>query len=189
MYRTRLSRNFGSIALGLIMCLAASSALAQNSNTWSQNVSPLPAPTAPVNDFAGVIDDATEAALSKRLIDFQRSSGVELAVAVIRTTGERSIFDYSLAVYRGWGIGAKEGDNPGALLLVAVDDRKYFTQVSKDLEDELPDGLVGSLQRQYLVPEFRKGNYGKGISDTIDAYIRTYQERSSGTAVSTCRSG
>ncbi len=184
MFKSGLSRNLRSVAFGLIVFLAAVGAFAQNPSTWNQNVSPLPTPTAPVNDYAGVLDEATKAALNKRLIDYQRSSGVELAVAVIKTTGERPIFDYSLAVYRGWGIGAKDGDNPGALLLIAVDDRKYFTQVSADLEDELPDGLVGSLQRQYLVPEFKKGNYAKGISDTLDAYIRTIDQRSSGTAAS-----
>ena len=31
--------------------------------------------------------------------------------------------------------------------------------------------MVGSLQRQFLVPEFRKGNYGKGIADTVNAYV------------------
>jgi len=173
--------NLRAIAVCVILGALAILAHAQES---SSGVSPLPAPTGPVNDFAGVIDDGVEAALNKRLIDYQRSTGVELAVATVRTTGERDIFDYSLAVYRGWGIGAKSGDNPGALLLVAVDDRKYFTQVSADLEDELPDGVVGSLQRQYLVPEFKKGNYGKGISDTIEAYIQKIDERSSGTAAS-----
>lgn len=173
-----------SLVAVVVMCLAVFSAIAQEATPWSANVSPLPAPTGPVNDYAGVIDEGTKQQLNQRLIDYQRKTGVELAVAVIRTTGEREIFDYSLAVYRGWGIGAKDGDNPGALLLVAVDDRKYFTQVSYDLEDELPDGLVGSLQRQYLVPEFRKGNYAKGISDTLDAYIRTIDERSSGSAAS-----
>ena len=43
------------------------------------------------------------------------------------------------------------------LLFIAIDDHKYFTQVSRDLEGDLPDGAVGSLQRQYLVPEFKKG--------------------------------
>ena len=174
----------GAIAAIIIAFLSVFDLRAQDSTEWSPNISPLPSPTAPVNDYAGVIDEGTKQALNRRLIEFQRSSGVELAVAVVKTTGERPIFDYSLAVYRGWGIGAKEGDNPGALLLVAIDDRKYFTQVSANLEDELPDGLVGSLQKQYLVPEFRKGNYAKGISDTIEAYIRTYEQRSSGSAAS-----
>jgi uncharacterized protein len=183
MFKGIVRANLRSLTAAVIVCLAALSAVAQEAPR-SNSVSPLPAPTGPVNDYAGVIDEATKQQLNKKLIDFQRKTGVELAVAVVRTTGEQEIFDYSLAVYRGWGIGSKGGDNPGALLLVAVDDRKYFTQVSSDLEDELPDGLVGNLQRQYLVPEFRKGNYGKGISDTIDAYIRTIDQRSSGSAAS-----
>ena len=178
-----------SLAAIAVLLSAAIGIAAQTETPWSNNVSPLPTPTGPVNDYAGVIDESTMAGLNKRLIDFQRSSGVEMAVAVVRTTGDREIFDYSLAVARGWGIGAKEDDNPSLLMLVAIDDRKYFTQVSRNLEDELPDGLVGNLQRQYLVPEFRKGNYGKGISDTVEAYIRTYEERSSGTAASPTPAG
>lgn len=172
-----------SAAAALLFVFAAQAAFAQSSE-WNRNESPLPAPTGPVNDYAGVIDQATKDQLNKRLTDYQRSTGVELAVAVVNTTGDRDIIDYSLAVYRGWGIGSKGEDNPGALLLVAIQDRKYFTQVSRDLEDELPDGLVGTLQRQNLVPQFRQGNYAKGISDTIEAYIRTIDQRTSGTAVS-----
>ena len=170
------------VAVAIIVYLAAVSAFAQESSPWSQNVSPLPAPTGMVNDFAGVIDATTKQQLETRLSEFKKKTSppVEIAVAIVRTTGERPIFDYSLAVARGWGIGAKQDDNPSALLFVAVDDRKYFTQVSKDLEDELPDGLVGSLQRQYLVPEFKRGNYSKGIADTVDAYIRTIETRTSG---------
>ncbi|HMM78512.1 MAG TPA: TPM domain-containing protein [Pyrinomonadaceae bacterium] len=136
-------------------------------------------PTGFVNDYAGVFDPASKAALEKKLTDLKNSTNpqVELAVAVVRTTGGRDIFDFSRDLARTWKIGSKADDNPSALLFVAIDDRKYFTQISRDLEDELPDGLVGSLQRQYLVPEFKKGNYSKGISDTIDAYIARIRDK------------
>lgn len=134
-------------------------------------------------DYSGVLDAATKQSIEKKIIDLrdQTKPPIELAVAIVDTTGDRDIFDYSLAVARGWGVGAKEDDNPGALLFIAVKDRKYFTQISKDLEDELPDGLAGQLQRQYLVPSLKQGNYNKGVSDTIDAYIRTIKTRNSGT--------
>jgi uncharacterized protein len=169
----------------LIVILGTLTALGQSETPFSINTSPLPAPTGPVMDYVGVMDPATKSALEKRVIDYKAASGVELAVAVVNTTGDRPIEDYSIATARGWGIGSKEDDNPSALLFVAIADRKYFTQVSRDLEDELPDGLVGSLQRQFLVPEFKKGNYAKGISDTIDAYIRTIDSKRSGTATPT----
>lgn len=171
----------------LIFLITASFAFAQENQPFSINDSPLPAPTGAVNDYAGVIDAATKQQLEQRIREFKNKTNppVELAVAIVKSTGERPIFDYSLAVSRGWGIGTKADDNPSALLFIAIDDRKYFTQVSKDLEDELPDGLVGQLQRQNLVPAFRQGDYGKGISDTINAYISTIEARQSGAPVPT----
>lgn len=182
MTRLFASAKLASVAAAILLFLAASPALPQSE--WYRDAKALPTPTGPVSDFVGVIDQPTLERLNKRLIDYQRSTGVELAVAVVETTGDRDIFDYSLGLARGWGVGSKGDDNPSALLLVAISDRKYFTQVSRDLEDELPDSLAGSLQRQYLVPEFKKQNYAKGIEDTLEAYIRTIDQRSSGTAAS-----
>ncbi len=168
--------------LFLLLCILVQVSFSQDSEPFSINESPLPAPTSPVMDYAGVLDTATQKSLEDKIINFKNETNppVELAVAIVKTTGDRPIFDYSLAVARGWGIGSREDDNPGALLLIAIEDRKYFTQVSRNLEDELPDGLVGSLQRQFLVPEFKKGNYGQGVADTIDAYIRTIKAKQSG---------
>src|SRR5262249_48181600 len=56
-------------------------------------------------------------------------------------------------------------------------DRKYLTQVSRHLEGDLPDGLVGQIQREQLVPAFRERAYGKGLSDTINTYISTLAEK------------
>ena len=166
-----------SLVVTIVLVLAMTAAYSQNTGEFSINVSPLPAPTGYVNDYAGVLDDATKQQIEDKIKEFKDSSNptTELAVAIVRSTGDRDIFDYSLAVARGWKIGSDQANNPGALLFIAVDDRKYFTQVSRDLEGDLPDAAAGSLQRQFLVPQFRQGNYGKGISDTIDAYIRTIQ--------------
>ena len=162
-----------------IFFLPALQCFSQETQPWSQNVSPLPSPTGFVNDYASAIDPATKQQIETKLKNFKDTTtpSVEIAVAVVKTTGDRDIFDYSLAVARGWKIGSKADNNPSALLFIAIDDRKYFTQVSQDLEGDLPDGAVGSLQRRYLVPEFKKGNYAKGISDTVDAYIATIRNK------------
>src|SRR5262245_25713154 len=92
--------------LTVFVALAGSS---QETKPWDPNVSPLGSPTGFVNDYAGVIDQATKDRLEKQLKDLrdQTNPSVEIAVAVVRTTGDRPIFDYSLAVARGWGIGSK----------------------------------------------------------------------------------
>jgi uncharacterized protein len=136
-------------------------------------VFPLPRPTGYVNDYAGVVDSSTKQRLEETLGNLDRQQQIQFSVVTIDTTGGQEIFDYSLAVARGWGIGSKDGQKPSLLLLVAIKDRKYFTQVNRHLEGDLPDGLVGQIQREQLVPAFRAGQYGQGISDTVDAYITT----------------
>jgi uncharacterized protein len=176
----------GSAVLMLVCWIAA---FPQSETPFSIDEAPIPNNGQPVNDYANVIDDAVEQQLNQKIKDFKARTNppVVLAVATVKTTGDRPIFDYSLAVARGWKIGSKYDDNPSALLFVAIDDRKYQTQISRDLEDELPDGLAGQLQRQYLVPAFRQSNYSKGISDTIDAYIKTIDARRSGTEIPTAQ--
>jgi uncharacterized protein len=135
----------------------------------------LPPPSAAVNDFAGVIDVSTRQRLEQKLRRLRENvqPPIQVAVVTVQTTGGQDIFDYSLNVARGW---EQKGDilrdNPWALLVVAINDRKYFTQVSQNLEGDLTDGEAGQIQRERLVPAFRQGNYGKGIEDTVDAYIQ-----------------
>jgi uncharacterized protein len=139
--------------------------------------SPLPKPTGYVNDFAGVVDSSTKDQLEITLGNLDKQQNIQFAVVTIDTTGGQDIFDYSLAVARGWGIGSKDTSKPSLLLLAAIKDRKYFTQVSRHLEGDLPDGLVGQIQREQLVPAFKEGQYGKGLSDTVVTYITTVAAR------------
>ena len=133
--------------------------------------SPLPQPTGYVNDYAGVIDKTTKDKMEVTLTNLDREEQIQFAVVTVDSTSGQEIFNYSLAVARGWGIGSKDVSKPSLLLLVAIKDRKYFTQTSRHLEGDLPDGLVGQIQREQLVPAFRAGQYGKGLSNTINAYI------------------
>src|SRR2546421_651264 len=135
--------------------------------------SPLPPPTGYVNDYGRVIDKSTKQQLEATLTNLDQQQQIQFSVVTVDTTGGRDIFDYSLALARGWGIGSKDAQKPSLLLLVAIKDRKYFTQVSRHLEGDLPDGLVGQIQRERLVPAFKAGEYGRGLADTVNAYITT----------------
>ena len=134
---------------------------------------PLPTPFTPIVDYANVIDADTRQRLESIYQNLKDRGGCVYSVLTVQTTGEQDIFDYSLAVARGWGIGPKDAEHPSFLLVVAIQDRKYFTQVSQHLEGDLPDGLAGRIQRERLVPAFRQQNYSKGIYDTVQAYVAT----------------
>ena len=166
------------VAFAIILLLAGSSSAPLGQafgQTTPQSPIPLPSPFNPIVDNAGVIDADTRKKLESIYLNVKERADVEFAVATVRTTGDRDIFDYSLAVYRGWGIGSKTND--GFLLLLAIDDRKYYTQVGYHLEGDLNDGLVGQIQRERLVPQLKQGNYSKAIYDTVQAYVATLAEK------------
>jgi len=133
--------------------------------------SPLPAPTGYVNDYARVIDATTKDRMETTLTNLDREEQIQFAVVTVDSTNGQDIFDYSLAVARGWGLGSKDTSKPSLLLLVAIKDRKYQDLTSRHLEGDLPDGLTGQIKREKLVPAFRAGQYSKGLEDTINAYI------------------
>jgi uncharacterized protein len=129
-----------------------------------------------VVDLAGVIDDSVEAGLDRYLLELEQKTTAQIVVLTITSLDGESIFDLSLDIaHNRWKIGQKGKDN-GALLLVAVNDRKYRFQIGYGLESILPDSLVGSIGRQYLVPNFRKGNYSTGIAQATLAMINIVAE-------------
>lgn len=168
-FRSGLRRSLAGIVFVSAILISAfqTAALAQ---TGTSPI-PLPSPFTPIADYANVIDAETEQKLGAIYLNLKERGNIEFAVATVDTTGGRPIEEYALDVYRGWGVGSKEND--GFLLLLAVQDRKYYTEVGYHLEGDLNDGLVGQIQRQYLVPQLKKGNYSQGIYDTVQAYVAT----------------
>jgi uncharacterized protein len=166
---------FVRLAIFLFVCLLLGTVSLRAQTT--QSPIPQPNPPTPVVDYANVIDDATEQRLNNILMNLSenKAANAEFGVVTVKTTNAQDIFDYSLAIMRGWGIGTSE--KGGLLLVVAVDDHKYFTQVSRHLEGDLPDGLVGQIQRERLVPLFKQGNYSQAISDTVETYIATLAQK------------
>ncbi len=162
-----------SLWLGLGLLALVFSFVEVNAQTTPESPVPLPVPFNPIVDNANVIDATTRQRLESIYLNLKERGNIEYAVLTVDTTGGLDIFDYALRVARGWRIGPRDGEKAGLLLVVAIQDRKYFTQVSRHLEGDLPDGLIGQIQRERLVPAFRQQNYSKGILDTIQSYAAT----------------
>ena len=120
-------------------------------------------PAAPVVDLAGIIDSATETKLNRYLKELETKTGAQMAILTIDSLQGQAIEEFSITIaHDKWKLGQKGKDN-GVLMVVALSDRKYRIEIGYGLEALLPDSLVGSIGRQYLVPYFKAGNYSKGI--------------------------
>lgn len=133
-----------------------------------------PAPIGFVSDFADVLIKEQELSLERRLVEFAQKSNLEIRIVTVETTGDKSIDDYSLAMAREWNIGSKTKSDYAALLLIDVGNRKYRTQINRDLETVFSDSHVGEMQKQTLVPSFRKNDFFKGISDYLLIFYENF---------------
>ncbi|HMK57344.1 MAG TPA: TPM domain-containing protein [Dissulfurispiraceae bacterium] len=134
---------------------------------------PPASPQAYVVDLAGILDSEVQARLNAYLKELEQKTSAQMVVLTIKSLDGDSIEDFSIRMaHEKWKLGQKGKDN-GILLTVAVNDRKYRIEVGYGLEGTLPDSLVGTIGRQYLVPYFRKGDYGSGIFNATLEIIKT----------------
>src|ERR1700692_4231643 len=115
-----------------------------------------------VNDFAGVLDAATQARLNDLCLQVERKAHAQIAVVTVKSLDGQDVVSYAVALYQKWGIGAK-GKDRGALILLATQDRKYWTTVGYGLEGILPDGKVGGFGRE-MVPLLQAGNFAAAVT-------------------------
>jgi uncharacterized protein len=147
-----VSKLAGLILIGWLV--AATSASAQD----------IPRLTAPVNDFANVIDPAAEAQLEELIRRLQAATGDVMVVATIKTFQPfADLQSYAVEMFEngGQGIGVKGKDN-GALIVLAIDDRQVRIETGYGLEGFITDGFAGETSRS-MVPFFRESEYGPGL--------------------------
>lgn len=125
-----------------------------------------PRPTAAagiyVQDYAQVLSAEDKSRLLSIGQELDNKTTAQLAVVTVKTLDGQPIEDYALSILREWGIGSKEKNN-GALIVVAVQDRRSRIEVGYGLEGLLTDGLTGRIQDQAMIPYFRKGSYAAGV--------------------------
>jgi uncharacterized protein len=119
-------------------------------------------PTDCVNDFAGVLTPASTTQLKEMCRQILAKAQASVVVVTIKSTDGEDIFNYGVDLYQKWGIGQK-GKDRGVLILLAVQDRRYYIHVGYGLEAILPDGKVGGFGRE-AVPYLKNGDYDGAVN-------------------------
>lgn len=115
-----------------------------------------------VNDFAKVISKSDEAEIEQYLQMLDEQTGVQLMVLTVPSMNGDDIASYSMKVAEKWGIGHK-GKDDGVLLVVAMEEHDLRIEVGYGLEEKLTDAKCGLIIRNVIIPEFKEGNYSRGI--------------------------
>lgn len=123
-----------------------------------------------VNDYAGVFSEEEERELEDSLQKFFKKSGVQIGLAIEASLDGLDKFDRAMMLARGWKIGQKDSNN-GILVYIATNERKYQILVARGMQGDLPDGLVGEMARNELVPYIKDDNYFKGCKAMLNALM------------------
>lgn len=118
-------------------------------------------PTGYVNDFAHVLDPGTIAKMEDICHQVDEKGHAQIALVTINTLDGNDIESYAVDLYKQWGIGAKATDR-GVLILYAIRDHRARVEVGYGLEGILPDGKVGSFQRE-AIPLMRSRDYSQAL--------------------------
>jgi len=127
-----------------------------------------------INDTAGMIPAEVRDRIEGKLAAFEKEMGAQVAVLTIDTLGGEVLEDYSLKVAQTWKLGRK-GVDDGVLLLIAKDDRKMRIEVGYGMESKLTDAQCRRILDDVVRPEFRNGDFGRGVEAGVDAIIGTIQ--------------
>lgn len=131
----------------------------------------IPSPTSYkyVNDYSSIITNDYAEKIVSIGRELENKTGSQAVVVVIDSTEGIPIEDYSIKLFRSWGIGEKGKDN-GLLILVAVKDRAWRVEVGRGLEGAVPDALSNRVMESLAKPSFADGNYGDGILKSYSTF-------------------
>src|SRR5258707_1990166 len=155
----------------LLPCVVAAGVLFQiNVASLAQLNIQLPSPGGHVNDFAGVIDAQTKSRLESLLQNLKERSKVDFYVATVDTTGGQDIFDFSQQLAREWNIGAKTSRGKSLLLVVSVASKSCFTQFSRLVQPDLPEGVLGEINQRMRTP-LGAGQFSEAVDGGVQVFV------------------
>ena len=150
------NRALRHVALALLVCLTALSALAQ--------VPPRPDPPRLVNDFAGILGDCQWLEDSLEKIAMETSN--QICVVTMSDLGgyDKAMMAYSIG--QEWGVGKKENNN-GVVILIKpkTPDSKgeAFIAPGYGLEGAITDATSTRIVNQEMIPHFKENDYLGGV--------------------------
>ena len=132
-----------------------------------------------VSDPAALLSVAARDSVDRMLTQLESSTGVQVAVAVVPSVGESTLLDYSMALFRHWGVGEKRSNN-GLLILLVGDRAKVRFTTGYGMEGTLPDITCKRILRTYMVPRLQRRDFDGALVAGTRAVCATLAKATTG---------
>ena len=121
-----------------------------------------------VSDPDNNLSADTKNLLNNKIDAIKRNNSAEIAIVVLNSIGKVNPADFAVDLFNLWKIGLAR-ENNGLLILLVMDQRRVEFKTGYGLEDILTDKECVDIQQQFMVPEFKRGDYNRGIVAGLDA--------------------
>jgi len=142
-----------------------------SAGAWAQAAADYPARKGAVNDYAGKLEKAQVQELTGLLQRYEQQTSIDFAVVVADSLEGQPVGSYAMGLGESWHVG-QAGQKNGIVLLWAPAERAYSLRIAAGLSSELSDDDARQITRQYLVPNFKRGEYYAGLKQTVLATMR-----------------
>ena len=122
-------------------------------------------------DQTNTLTPEQKTALREKLEAYDRSTSTQIAIVIMPSLKGNSLEEVAFQIGRTWGVGQKDKNN-GIVILVAKDDKKVRIEVGYGLEGVITDYASSSIIDNNLRPNFREGNYYRGLTEAVDEIIK-----------------
>jgi uncharacterized protein len=139
--------------------------------SFGQNIPAKPNPARLVNDFAHAMTADQVAALEQKLVAYDDSSSIQIAIVTVPSTGDYAIEDYALKILRDWGVGNKKTNN-GIVVLAAINDHKVYIATGYGMEGAVPDITAKEIVDNDIIPNFKSNDFYGGFNNAADDIIK-----------------
>jgi uncharacterized protein len=133
-----------------------------------------PLPPRLVNDFAGLLSEAENQALERKLVTYNDSTSTQVAIVTVNDLEGYDVADYAARLAEKWGIGQRGKDN-GILILVKPktgdSPGRARIETGYGLEGVIPDITCASIIDNEMIPSFRVGKYHEGLEKAADVLM------------------
>jgi uncharacterized protein len=127
--------------------------------------------TGRVVDQAGLLRPEQVLDLTSKSEALEKQTGRQFVVATVKSLEGRTIEDYGYRLGRTWGIGQK-GKDDGVILLVAPAEHKVRIETGYAARVFLTDALSSVIIRESILPRFKAGDFGGGITAGAEQIIK-----------------
>ena len=110
-------------------------------------------------------------ALSQQLLGYQKATGQQIAVLIVRTLGVEPPSFVARQVGGRWGVGS-DAQQAGVLLIIAYDDGIIHIAPGTGLRGVLPDVVTQGIVEQEVLPLWREGLYAQAVGTAVLAVQR-----------------